>query len=65
MNCTIFFFDIEINMSWKLGFSEAGADAIMGSFGAELMTGNIELIAAEAAILGSIMAVKKIKEHHD
>lgn len=43
-----------------MGFSEAGADAIMGSFAAEAMSGQVELIALEAGILGSIMLAKKI-----
>jgi hypothetical protein len=49
---------------WKAGFSEAGTDAIMASFGAEAMAGQPELILGEMALLGFIMGAKKLSEHH-
>jgi hypothetical protein len=49
---------------WKAGLTEGGTDALLGSLGAEIGTGQIELVAAELALFGVIMGVKKIKEHH-
>lgn len=38
-----------------------GSDIIMGSLGAEMGTGQIELVAGELAILGAVIAFRKIK----
>ena len=40
--------------------TEAGATAILSSFGAEAATGQIELIVIEAAILGIVLSGKAI-----
>jgi hypothetical protein len=45
----------------KTSFTEAGTDAILTSFTTEAMTGQVELMAVEAAILGSIMIARRIK----
>ena len=45
---------------WKAGFSEAGIDAILG--GGALL--GPEAIAAEVAMMGMIIGIKKLKDHH-
>jgi hypothetical protein len=42
------------------GFSEAGIDALIG--GTALAAP--ELIAAEVALMGMIVGIKKLKQHH-
>jgi hypothetical protein len=49
---------------WKAGLSEAGSEALMGSLSAEMLAGQPELVVAELAMFGFIMAGKKIAEHH-
>jgi hypothetical protein len=49
---------------WKMGISEAGSEALLGSMGAEMMAGQPELVVAEMAIMGFIMGAKKLSEHH-
>lgn len=39
-----------------------GSDILMGSLGAEASTGQVELIAAELAIMGAVIAFRKIKQ---
>lgn len=54
-------------MVGKLIGTEAGVSTILSSFGAEAATGQVELIAIEAAILGIVLSGKaiahKIKEN--
>ena len=47
-------------MAKMVGFSEAGIDALLG--GGALL--GPEAIAAEVALMGMIVAIKKIKQHH-
>ena len=44
---------------WKVGMSEAGVDAILGG-GAML---GPEAVAAEIALMGMIVGIKKLKHH--
>jgi hypothetical protein len=45
---------------WKMGMSEAGIDAILG--GGALL--GPEAIGAEIALMGMIVGIKKLKDHH-
>lgn len=43
-------------------FGTTATRIIGASLGAELMTGQIELVAAEAAIIGAVLLVRHIKK---
>jgi hypothetical protein len=45
---------------WKASFGEAGIDAILG--GGALL--GPEAIAGEIALMGMIIGIKKLKDHH-
>lgn len=45
--------------------AEFGSSAILGSLGAELGAGQVEIAAAEAAILGMVLLVRQIKQHKE
>lgn len=46
---------------WKAGMTSEGVDAILGGS----MALGPEAVAAEIALMGMIVGIKKIKQHHD